>query len=244
MIPKKIHLCWLSGKRYPAEIQKCLDSRSRLLPDFETRLWDVRDARAIGCQYIDEAIEAKEWAYAADALRFYAIWKEGGIYMDSDVTVTKRFDNYIPDRGCALFHLFANDGTLSLQPAFFIGDKGNAFCREMFMGYDSIHFKLPEGKADYTDAATNMRSLAAINGWKEENRTQLLCDDTIIYSDAFVANAPVDGIEPETFALHHSYGTRQSRRPFSPSPLNIRHLLTTARYRFGQLSKHLFSSAK
>ena len=25
MIPKIIHLCWLSGDPYPAEIQKCLD---------------------------------------------------------------------------------------------------------------------------------------------------------------------------------------------------------------------------
>lgn len=122
MIPKKIHLCWFGGGNFPVEIKICLESWAKILPDYEIRLWNARDARAIGCQYIDEALDAKKWAFAADAVRFYAVWKEGGIYMDSDVMLTKRFDRYIPERGFATVHEHIGD-MLQLQAAFFIGEK-------------------------------------------------------------------------------------------------------------------------
>ena len=32
MIPKIIHLCWLSGDPYPAKIAKCLDTWKKYLP--------------------------------------------------------------------------------------------------------------------------------------------------------------------------------------------------------------------
>ena len=42
MIPKIIHLCWLSGDPYPAEIQKCLDTWKKYLPDYEVWVWDTK----------------------------------------------------------------------------------------------------------------------------------------------------------------------------------------------------------
>ena len=48
-------------------------------------MWDADAARSIGCPFIDEALRRHRWAYAADAVRFYAVWKEGGVYMDSDL---------------------------------------------------------------------------------------------------------------------------------------------------------------
>ena len=35
MIPKIIHLCWLSGDPYPRKIQDCLDSWKKHLPSYE-----------------------------------------------------------------------------------------------------------------------------------------------------------------------------------------------------------------
>ena len=37
MIPKIIHLCWLSGDPYPRKIQDCLDSWKKHLPSYGTR---------------------------------------------------------------------------------------------------------------------------------------------------------------------------------------------------------------
>lgn len=80
MIPKIIHLCWFSNDPFPVEIKVCLDTWKRILPDFQVKHWTYQDAKAIGCRFINEALEAKKWAFAADAVRFYAIYNEGGIY--------------------------------------------------------------------------------------------------------------------------------------------------------------------
>ena len=81
MIPKIIHLCWFSNDPFPVEIKVCLDTWKRILPDFQVKHWTYQDAKAIGCRFINEALEARKWAFAADAVRFYAIYNEGGIYM-------------------------------------------------------------------------------------------------------------------------------------------------------------------
>lgn len=70
MIPKIIHLCWFSDEPFPVEIKICLETWKRVLPDFKVRRWTYQDAKAIGCQFIDEALEAKKWAFAADVVRF------------------------------------------------------------------------------------------------------------------------------------------------------------------------------
>ena len=81
MIPKIIHLCWFSNDPFPVEIKVCLDTWKRILPDFQVKHWTYQDAKAIGCRFINEALEARKWAFAADAVRFYAIYNEGGIYI-------------------------------------------------------------------------------------------------------------------------------------------------------------------
>lgn len=79
MIPKIIHLCWFSDDSYPVEIKVCLDTWKHLLTDYKIKLWGYAEAKAIGCAFIDEALEARQWAFAADAVRFYAVLTEGGV---------------------------------------------------------------------------------------------------------------------------------------------------------------------
>lgn len=65
MIPKIIHLCWFSNDPFPVEIKVCLDTWKRILPDFQVKHWTYQDAKAIGCRFINEALEARKWAFAA-----------------------------------------------------------------------------------------------------------------------------------------------------------------------------------
>lgn len=95
MIPKKIHYCWFSGEAFPANIQKCLDSWKSKLPDYELILWDERKARLIGLTWISEALDQKKYAFAADAVRLYALFTEGGIYLDCDVEVVRNFEDLL-----------------------------------------------------------------------------------------------------------------------------------------------------
>lgn len=237
MIPKKIHLCWFSGGNFPVEIKMCLESWTKILPDYEIRLWNARDARSIGCQYIDQALDAGKWAFAADAVRFYAVWKEGGIYMDADIMLSKRFDRYIPERGFAAVNEYI-DGRLLLQPAFFIGEKGNAFCREMFAYYDSRPFKRRDGSYDETVSAAVMRDIASRMGWKEDDRLQILDNETVIYPGYLVTPRHYDtDPHPEAFACHRIYGSWRKRTLIQRMLQQSRHLLAILRYNMSHLGQ-------
>ena len=149
MIPKVIHLCWFSDDPYPVEIKVCLDTWKRLMPDYVVKVWDYAAAKSIGSAFIDEALEARKWAFAADVVRFYAVYKEGGIYMDSDIYLLRRFDEILPEDGFVTFSEKDKE-EFGLQAAFFMGTAGNAFCKKMFKYYQSRHFKNPDGSFNVT----------------------------------------------------------------------------------------------
>ena len=105
-IPKIIHLCWFSGDEYPQGIKECLDSWRRVIPDYQVKLWTKDMALATGIPFVREAIEKRKWAFAADVIRLYALYYDGGVYADSDIFILKRFDEYLTD-DLVLFHEYA-----------------------------------------------------------------------------------------------------------------------------------------
>ena len=95
MIPKIIHFCWLSDDPYPKKIQFCLDTWKKKLPDYEIMLWDFNRFPKDKSVWVSEAFDARKYAFAADYIRFYALYNYGGIYLDSDVEVIKNFDDFL-----------------------------------------------------------------------------------------------------------------------------------------------------
>ncbi len=94
-IPKVLHYCWLSNDAYPAKIRKCMDSWRRVMPDYEIKLWNTKNFDIESVPYVLEAYKARRWAFAADYIRMYALYNEGGIYLDSDVKVLRSFDEFL-----------------------------------------------------------------------------------------------------------------------------------------------------
>jgi len=95
MIPKIIHYCWLSDDPFPELIRLCIDSWKKVLPDYEIKCWNTSNFDVNSVQFVKEAYEKKKWAFAADYIRLFALYTEGGIYLDSDVFVEKRFDDFL-----------------------------------------------------------------------------------------------------------------------------------------------------
>lgn len=95
MIPKTIHYCWFSGDPYPDLVKRCLHSWQRMLPDYKLRIWDANSFDFDSVPYVKEGMAAKRWAVASDYVRLYALYTEGGIYLDSDVEVFKSFDIFL-----------------------------------------------------------------------------------------------------------------------------------------------------
>lgn len=94
-IPKIIHYCWLSGEPFSELTQKCMASWKFFLPDYEFVFWDLSKINQIKNVWVESAVAAKKWAFAADYVRLYALYNYGGIYLDCDVEVLKSFDDLL-----------------------------------------------------------------------------------------------------------------------------------------------------
>lgn len=229
MIPKTIHLCWFSGSSYPLEVKVCLDTWRRHLPDYTVRVWTYDDARAIGIPYLDQALDLRRWAFAADVVRFYAVWKEGGIYMDSDIFLYRRFDEFIPKRGFATFCELPSCGHFGIQAAFFMGEAGNEFCKKMLDHYATHPYVLPDGTRDETISPTIMTRVAQTFGFVPEDREQHM-GDLHIYPMRFLSPKKKHPRHPDAFGVHQAHNNWVKRKRGRRFELKIKRFLAGIRY--------------
>lgn len=176
-IPHILHLCWFGGGDYPVEVRACLDSWRKVLPDYRIRVWNYDDAMALDIPYVTEALKARKWAFAADVVRFYAVYTEGGVYMDSDIFLYSRFDSIISAGADFItFHekCHPEHENFGLQAAMFMGVKGNTFCREMLDYYRTQSFYNPDGTYNLMISPMHMRNVALRHGYVSTDKLQQL----------------------------------------------------------------------
>ena len=140
MIPKIIHFCWLSGDKYPGKIDYCINTWRKRCPDYEIRLWNLSKFDINSSVWCKEAFEAKKYAFAADYIRCYALYTEGGIYLDSDVEVLKSFDDLLH-----LPYFIGEEQGFNIEPAVIGCEKGWDYLGEMLNYYKDRHFKVDNG---------------------------------------------------------------------------------------------------
>lgn len=96
MIPKIIHYSWFSGDPFPESIKLYMTTWKKCLPDYEFVLWDINKAKdEINNTFMVEALSERKWAFASDVVRCYAVYKYGGIWLDTDVEVLQSFDRFL-----------------------------------------------------------------------------------------------------------------------------------------------------
>lgn len=213
MIPKIIHLCWLSGDPYPRKIQFCIDSWKEFCPDYEIMLWDTKQFDINSMPWTKQAFEAKKYAFVADYIRLYAVFNYGGIYLDSDVEVLKSFDDVL---GLPYFVCQEIDSD-GLELAAFGAEKGTPWVKTAMEWYNSRNFIDDDGSLHLEPQPRIMNRLL-----KEEyeltpitGKEEVVRDNNRIYvfpGDWFNAH-PVnnDGdtfynITENTHSIHHYAG--------------------------------------
>lgn len=211
MIPKIIHYCWLSNDPYPEKIRHCLNSWHHLLPDYEFVLWDTNRFSLEDSEWVKEAYEAKRYAFAADYIRLYAIYNYGGVYLDSDVEVKKKFDDllHLP------YFICKESYDYRVEVAAFGAEKGTTWVKECLDYYKGRHFVNDKGydlkvMPDIVqEIVLPKRSINFINSIDE-----FIDDDkqfNVFPSDWFCANVhlnptdkePTYVISSNTYCIHH-----------------------------------------
>lgn len=141
MIPKTIHFCWLSDEPYPDRVRECIASWQRHLPEYELVLWDL--ARSPSVPWVDEAYENRKFAFAADYIRFYALYHYGGIYLDSDVEVLQSFDALLSNKS-----FIGYDALGDIEAAVIGAEKGVDWVGRCLEKYRDKHFVDKDGRLD------------------------------------------------------------------------------------------------
>ena len=148
-VPKIIHLCWLSGDPYPDTIKKCIESWKNFMPDYNILLWDKsRFENEIDNKFAVEAFAKRKWAFVADYVRLFALYKYGGVYLDSDVKVYKTFDSFLEDDFFSGIEYFKPTGYIAIEAAIMGAKPFHPFVKQCLDLYDSISFIKDDGTLD------------------------------------------------------------------------------------------------
>lgn len=236
MIPKKIHYCWLSNDPFPEKIQMCMASWKKVMPDYELKLWNTHNFDIdASVPYVKEAFAQRKWAFVADYIRLYALYTEGGIYLDSDVKVLKRFDGFLhhPFFTSMEYHPFMieRDHSLAdidkeghriadkyisgieLQAAVMGAEKGSPFVKQVLEWYEDKHFIKPDGSMGLDVIAPQIYArIAEDYGFRYKDMDQELTGGLMVYrSEIFAGNRRE--ATPISYAIHYCENS-WNKRPF------------------------------
>lgn len=179
MIPKTIHYCWFSGDPYPDLVKRCIRSWKRMLPDYKLRLWDGNSFDFDSVPYVKEGMAAKRWAVASDYIRLYALYTEGGIYLDSDVEVFKTFNSFLNNSFFTGTEPYIIDNKIyyDLECAIIGSEKGHPFLKEALNHYNSIHYN-PD---NHQTVCIILAQLLSKYGYTFENKQYNISNDVTVY---------------------------------------------------------------
>lgn len=96
MIPKVIHYCWFGHNKKPELVEKCIASWRKFCPDYEIVEWNESNFDISSAPlYVQQAYEAKKWAFVTDYVRLTVVYQNGGVYLDTDVELLKNVDDLL-----------------------------------------------------------------------------------------------------------------------------------------------------
>ena len=180
-------------------------------------------ALATNIKFVKEAISVEKWAFAADVIRLYALYTEGGIYMDADIAVRSRFDHFMNDKLVLFqeYHLQMVKKTktnkidkngynlnigkfvtgIGIQAAFMMSEKGHPFVKTLLSHYENRNFIRIDGTYDVDVIAPAIyASYAEKIGYRYMDEIQKL-DNITIYPSKYISSSYYE-INKDSFSLH------------------------------------------
>lgn len=207
MIPKIIHYCWFGRGEMPELARMCIESWHKFLPGYEFKLWN-EDNFDINClPYVREAYDSRKFAFVTDYVRLFALYTEGGIYMDTDVEILKPLDDLLE-----LTAFTGYEGSKHLPPVtgLMASRKGGEWVKEQLDAYTpDKHFILPDGSLDLTSNTKLITSIMMSHGFVPDGKYQTYKDLHVFPVEYFCPRQTTYEllITENTYCDHHFMGT-------------------------------------
>ncbi len=130
-----IHYCWFGeGEMSTLELE-CIKSWKKNLPDYQIKCWDESNFNIRFCDFTEEAYHLKKYAFVSDVCRLFALYQEGGIYLDTDMLLLKSLDDL-------RYHKFflGEEKKGQINAAIIGAEKNNITIKSLLHGYKQIQF--------------------------------------------------------------------------------------------------------
>ena len=177
MIPKTIHYCWFGGKPKPKLAEKCIASWRRFCPDYEIREWNEDNYDVDAHPYARACHERGLWAFLSDYVRLDVVFREGGLYFDTDVELLRSPEELLKTPA---FFAFENDDYVATGLGFG-AIAGHPAVALMMREYDGI-VPTEEGFSPVGCPTLNTAALEKL-GLVRNGREQLVGDVRILSAD-------------------------------------------------------------
>lgn len=137
MIPKIIHYIWLGHGEKSEKIKRCIESWKRILPEYEFKEWNEDNFNLDFNRFTRQSYDAKKYAFTSDVIRLFALYTEGGIYLDTDVMVYKPLDEFLNDPAFTGFESIGFPVCATMG-----AEKGNPIIKEFLDYYNDRDFEI------------------------------------------------------------------------------------------------------
>lgn len=176
LIPKVIHYCWFGRGEMPELVQTCIASWHTHMPTWQFKLWSEDTIAQVLCKptsdsslkgreehtslksslkwldymprYVQEAYDAKKYAFVSDYVRLWALEREGGLYMDVDFEVYKPFDDLMEQY--AAFAGYEGSKKNPVMMGVIAAEAHHPWIQDMMATYADRRFIKEDGSLDMT----------------------------------------------------------------------------------------------
>lgn len=207
-----------------------MDSWKKVLPDYELVHWNADRFDIDSVPFVREAYDLKQWAFAADYIRLYALYNEGGVYLDSDVIMKKPFDEFLNEDffSAVEYHpavveakdtlsMLNPDGSskdvnqikpgIGIQAAILGSVAGHPFLKDSMDYYHEKHFSLGNGELFNKAIAPDILAYIASNyGFRFVDERQRLDNGMLILESQLLAGGMSESTR-DSYAIHLSNGS-------------------------------------
>lgn len=206
MIPKKIHYCWFGKGEMPELAQKCINSWHKFMPDYEYKLWNEESFDVNVIPYTREAYEARKYAFVTDYVRLWALYTEGGIYMDTDVEILKPLDDLL-----YLSAFTGYEGSKMIPPVtgLMASEPDGCWVKEQLDSYEDAHFLKEDGSFDLTTNTVRISQIMKANGFVQDGKYRVYKDLHVFPVEYFCPRQTTGEffLTRNTYCDHHFMGT-------------------------------------
>lgn len=182
MIPKTIHYCWFGGKEEPQDVKRCIASWKKFCPDYKIQRWDESNYDITRCKYMEDAYNARKWAFVSDFARLDVVYRYGGLYMDTDVEMLRSFDDLLTEE---MFCGFESrdpvqiEHTKEIEKSVNLGlgfgaEAGHPYLKDMIEFYEKLNFYNADGKMNLVSCPYYQTQILMKHGLIANNETQRL----------------------------------------------------------------------